>query len=216
VVPSYDAMGGCSEETEGFTLHIIQAVAAAFPDVPPAAIARRVRAAISCALIRSIAVNALDYRNGKLRSPSRSVGGLSPSSVSQESGGSSRSGKRKARGQQGSQEGSQELAAPPRSSSKRARAVLGAAVCMGLGGAADLEGQPDEEMVELGGPGSVPEGAGEALGVHLAVGPGPEVTGEVLQPGGGGSQGDAGASGLIFPDDDMCGAPSAPHARAGQ
>jgi hypothetical protein len=89
---------------------------------------------------------------------------------------------------------------------------------MARGVAADLEGQPDEEMVSSRGLGSAPEGAGEALVVHLAVGPGPEVTvtGEVSQPGGGGSQGDAGASGLIFPDDDMCGAPSALHARAGQ
>jgi hypothetical protein len=33
----------------------------------------RVRAVISCAFIRSIAVNSVDYRNGKLRLPSRTV-----------------------------------------------------------------------------------------------------------------------------------------------
>jgi hypothetical protein len=49
----------------------------------------------------------------------------------------------------------------------------------------------------------------KAPAVHLAVGLGPEVTGEVLRPGGGGSQGDAGASGLIFPDDDVRSALSA-------
>jgi hypothetical protein len=75
------------------------------------------------------------------------------------------------------------------------------------------EWQPDEEMPASRGLGSAPEGAGEALAVLLAVGPGPEGTGEVSQPG---ERAGASASVLIFPDDGMCGAPSALHARADQ
>jgi hypothetical protein len=46
--------------------------------------------------------------------------------------------------------------------------------------------------------GSAPDGAGEALALHLEVGPpGPEGTGAVLTPGEAGSQRDVGASGYL-------------------
>ena len=163
VVPSYDAMGGYSKETEVFTLHIIKAVAAAFPGVPFAATARRVRAIISCALMRSIALNSLDYRNGKLLPPSRSVGGTPLGSQGSTGG----SGKRRRgsvqRHQGGSQEGSQGPATPQAPGAcKKARSILGAAVV--LDAAVAGRGDAEEFVPELPGvnAGSAPEGAGEA------------------------------------------------------
>ena len=82
-VPSYDLMGGCTEETEDFTLLLIKAIAAASPGTPYADVARRTRATISCALIAQIAANALDFRNGKLLDTSRRVGDSEPGTGSQ-------------------------------------------------------------------------------------------------------------------------------------
>jgi len=79
IVLSYDIMGGCTGETEACTLQLTKAIAAANPGVHYSVIAGRVRAAINCSLIRSMAANALDFRNGKLLPPSRSVGGFSAS-----------------------------------------------------------------------------------------------------------------------------------------
>ena len=183
VVPSYDAMGGCSKETEGFTLHIIQAVAAAFPDVHPGAIARRVRATISCALIRSIAVNALDYRNGKLRAPSRSVGGLSPSSgsspASQGSSGSRPARKRRAGSQLPVASPQQEMSqAPELPSRKRARVAAQAALLAAVA----LGGEPELEGAALPSGESASEGAGEAQSRQRGAERGPEGTGDALPP----------------------------------
>jgi hypothetical protein len=75
VVPSFDQMGGCTEETEKWVLQIVNAVAAANHGTPRAAISRRVWGAISSALMRSIGTNALDFRNGKLLDTSEIVGG---------------------------------------------------------------------------------------------------------------------------------------------
>jgi hypothetical protein len=118
VVPSYDAMGGCSKETEVFTLHLIKAVAAANTEDSFATTSRFVWTAISCALIRAIAANALDFRVGKLLEPSRKVGRMAISSKGNElrspgdlmpdlrgraDGSSKGSGSSKAQGSQGSQ-----------------------------------------------------------------------------------------------------------------
>jgi uncharacterized membrane protein YgcG len=117
VVPSNDAMGGCSKETEVFTLHLIKAVAAANTEDSFATTSRFVWAAISCALIRAIAANALDFRVGKLLEPSRKVGRMAISSKGNElrspgdlmpdlrgrADGSQGSGFSKAQGSQGSQ-----------------------------------------------------------------------------------------------------------------
>jgi hypothetical protein len=168
VVPSYDAMGGCTEETKEFTLLIIKAVAAAFPDVHPAVIARRVWSTISCALIRSIAVNALDYRNGKLLAPSRSVGGLSPASGSQASGGSRRRGAQSREPEP--QAESQGSTQPVR---REARGLLAAAVAAG--------------GVSLTGPEGAGEGAVPMQLDFLGEGerPEPEVTGGAASVSGG-------------------------------
>ena len=44
IVPSYDLMGGCTEETNGFTLLLIKAIAAASPETPYAVVAHRTSA----------------------------------------------------------------------------------------------------------------------------------------------------------------------------
>ena len=170
VTPSYDAMGGCTKETEEFTLHIIKAVAAASPDVPYAVTARRVRATISCALIRSIAVNALDFRNGKLAAPSRSVGGLSQASGPQVPASQSRRTRTKAtRSQSQSQSRSQssetaqasEAAAPLQrkrarktsdgpSSSQQARGLLTMALASAARGSLSPDAQDVSARVEGG------------------------------------------------------------------
>ena len=202
VVPSYDAMGGCSGETQAFTLHIIKAVAAASPDVHPAATARRVRAVISCALIRSIAVNALDFRNGKILPPSRSVGGLSPSSGSQVSGGSKRRGN------------GLKAASPSRTPQvfvrRRAQGLLAEAVAGG--GEERRGGHSTASQLEP----EVTGGAAGAGGEWTADQFGPEGTGRTVLPwlklSAGGVGMGASASPVLFDasDVDMCGAlPSA-------
>ena len=75
MVPSFDQMGGCTEETEKWVLQIVNAVAAANPGTLWAVINRRVWGAVSTALMRSIGTNALEFRNGKLLATSECVGG---------------------------------------------------------------------------------------------------------------------------------------------
>ena len=74
VVPSFDQMGGCTKETKDWILHLINAIAVAEPDTRRSVIARRVWGTVVSALMRSVAANALEFRNGKLLPPSRNVG----------------------------------------------------------------------------------------------------------------------------------------------
>ena len=76
VVPSFDQMGGCTEETKDWILHVINAIAVAEPATHRSVIARRVWGTVVTALMRSVAANALEFRNGKLLPPSRKVGAL--------------------------------------------------------------------------------------------------------------------------------------------
>jgi len=94
-VLSFDCMGGMTGETKVWLQHIINALAAADP-TPRSVIAGRVWSRVSIALQKSIAANALAYRNAKLEDPARVVG--AGSSQSSATGASSRGRKRKPEG----------------------------------------------------------------------------------------------------------------------
>ena len=73
VVLSFCFLGGMTKETEFWLQHLINALAAV-STVPRSVIAARVWSIVSVALQKSMAQNALTFRNGRVKRPARRVG----------------------------------------------------------------------------------------------------------------------------------------------
>jgi hypothetical protein len=73
VVLSFDCMGGATENTKAWLQHLIDALAAVSPE-HRSVVAARVWSSVSVSLQKSLALNALQFRNGKLEAPARAVG----------------------------------------------------------------------------------------------------------------------------------------------